>query len=140
MPARAAILPRRPPEKFGSTDGASGAADAAVLNAEGCGWSTIKSVFDPGWQGGRIEIDIGMATDSRSSLLAQYPVIAIHRFRSILVRTGAIGEIDAEIGARPELPCPETAPRYASVYNFVPGMLVVFALSPELKRWDRERG
>ncbi len=41
MPAKAASLPRRPPEKCGSSDGANGAAGALVSNTEACGWPTI---------------------------------------------------------------------------------------------------
>ncbi len=39
MPAKAMSLPRRPPEKFGSSDGANGAATA--LASEACGWPAI---------------------------------------------------------------------------------------------------
>ena len=80
-----------------------------------------------------------MATVSGSTLLAHYPVVAIYRLRPIRIHACAVGEIDAEIGAWPELLCPETAPRYATVSNLVRSVLIIFVLSPKLEGWDRER-
>src|SRR5712691_3873127 len=42
MPARtAAILPGRPPDKLGSSDGTSGTAGAPVSNTDACDWLAI---------------------------------------------------------------------------------------------------